>query len=31
MSSWIIIVFAYVIIAIAVFNMVGFDNHPLLF
>jgi hypothetical protein len=31
MSSWIIIILAYVIIAVGVFNIVGFGNHPLLF
>jgi hypothetical protein len=29
MSSWLIIIFAYVIIAMAVFNIVGSDTHPL--
>jgi hypothetical protein len=31
MSSWIMIILAYVIIGVAVFNMVGSGNHPLLF
>ena len=29
MSSWLIIIFAYVIIGVAVFNMVGSGAHPL--
>jgi hypothetical protein len=29
MSSWLIIIFAYVIIVMAVFNIVGSDTHPL--
>jgi hypothetical protein len=30
MSSWLMIIFAYVVIAVAVFNMVGSSNlHPL--
>ena len=27
MSSWVMIIFAYVIIAVAVYNLVGSDNH----
>jgi hypothetical protein len=29
MSSWLIIIFAYFIIAVGVFNIVGSGSHPL--
>lgn len=29
MSSWVIIILAYVIIAVGIFNIVGSDYHPL--
>lgn len=31
MASWLIIIFGYVLIAVALFHIVGSGNHPLLF